>query len=99
MVKHGVVERHNATLTETLHKIKEETKLSWETAISWAINAKNSLLIVFGYSPYQFVFGRNLNLPSAIVNKPPALEGQTLSSIVGKHLVGLYQAREAFIAA
>ena len=40
----GVVERHNATLTETLNKMRENSNLSWETAISWAVNAKNSLL-------------------------------------------------------
>ena len=69
----GIVERHNATLTETLMKMREDTDLSWETAISWAINAKNSLLNVHGFSPYQIVYGRNPNQPSTIVSKPPAL--------------------------
>ncbi|VDI55042.1 integrin-linked kinase-associated serine/threonine phosphatase 2C [Mytilus galloprovincialis] len=75
----GIVERHNATLTETVNKIRESSNLSWETAISWAVNAKNSLVNVYGYSPYQIVFGRNPNLPSTLVNKPPALEGETMS--------------------
>ena len=95
----GIVERHNATLTETLHKIRENSSISWETAISWAVNAKNSLLNVHGFSPYQIVFGRNPNLPSVIVNKPPALEGETISKVMGKHLTGLYEARKAFISA
>ncbi|CAC5407523.1 unnamed protein product [Mytilus coruscus] len=58
----------------------------WETAISWVVNAKNSLVNVYGYSPYQIVFGRNPNLPSTLVNKPPALEGETMSKTTGKHL-------------
>ena len=94
----GIVERHNATLTETLMKMKEDTDLSWETAISWAVNAKNSLLNVHGFSPYQIVYGRNPNLPSVIVNKPPALEGETMCHFMGKHLTGLYSGRKAFIA-
>ncbi|CAG2191494.1 unnamed protein product [Mytilus edulis] len=95
----GVVERHNATLTETINKMRESSNLSWETSVSWAVHAKNSLLNVYGYSPYQIVFGRNPNMPSSIVNKPPALEGTTISNVMGKHLVGLHEARKAFIAA
>ncbi|VDH89490.1 Hypothetical predicted protein [Mytilus galloprovincialis] len=76
----------------------ETSNLSWETAISWAVNAKNSLVNVYGYSPYQIVFGRNPNLPSTLVNKPPALEGETMSKTTGKHLVGLHEARKAFVA-
>ena len=94
----GIVERHNATLTETLNKIRESSNLSWETALSWAVNAKNSLINVYGYSPYQIVFGRNPNLPSTLVNKPPALEGETMSKAMGKHLVGLHEARKAFVS-
>ena len=94
----GVVERHNATLTDTLKKVRESSDLSWETAICWAVNAKNSLLSVHGFSPYQIVYGRNPNLPSTIVNKPPALEGETISKVMGKHLTGLHEARKAFIS-
>ncbi|CAG2196694.1 unnamed protein product [Mytilus edulis] len=94
----GIVERHNATLTETVNKIRESSNLSWETAISWAVNAKNSLVNVYGYSPYQIVFGRNPNRPPTLVNKPPALEGETMSKTMGKHLVGLHEARKAFVA-
>ena len=38
------------------------------------------------------------HLPSTIVNKPPALEGETISKVKGKHLTGLYEARKAFIS-
>ena len=94
----GVVERHNATLTDTLIKMRENSDLSWETAICWAVNAKNSLLSVHGFSPYQIVYGRNPNLPSNIVNKAPALEGETISKVMGKHLTGLHEGRKSFIS-
>ncbi|CAC5421996.1 unnamed protein product [Mytilus coruscus] len=88
----GVVERHNAALTETINKMRESSNLSWETAASWAVHAKNSLLNVYGNSPYQIVFGRNPNMPASIVNKPPALEVTTISNTMGKHLFGLHEA-------
>ncbi|VDI51207.1 Hypothetical predicted protein [Mytilus galloprovincialis] len=84
--------------TDNVNKVRESSNLSWETAISWAVNAKNSLVNVYGYSPYQIVFGRHPNLPSTLVNKPPALEGETMSKTMGKHLVGFHEARKAFVA-
>ena len=93
----GLLERHNMTLTEILLKVKQKHKCSWETALNWALMAKNALHNVYGYSPYQPVFGKNPNLPSVLVDSPPALEGTSISQIVptisqqcmlqGKHLV------------
>ena len=62
----GIVEHHNAILTEIIKKVKENV-ISWETATSWAVNAKNCLVNVHGFSPYQIVYGRNPNLPSNII--------------------------------
>ena len=95
----GLCERHNYILTETLLKIKEEGKCDWETALAWAISAKNSLINVKGFSPYQLVFGRNVSLPSVVTDKPPALEGSTESCTVVEHLTALHSARKAFVAA
>ena len=39
----GLVERHNATLSETLYRIMENKDIDIETALAWAISAKNSL--------------------------------------------------------
>ena len=53
----GLLERHNGVLTEILFKIKKaEFNLDWETALSWALFAKNALHSVHGFSPYQLVF-------------------------------------------
>ena len=48
-------------------------------------------------SPNQLVFGRNLNSPSVINDKPPALEGTTSSEVVAKNLNALHEAWKAFI--
>ena len=70
----GLCERHNQTLTTTLLKIKEDTKCDFDTALAWAVCAKNSLINNNGFSPSQLVFGRNTNLPNFINNKLPAQE-------------------------
>jgi len=95
----GLLERHNQTLTEILLKIKHDKQLDWETAISWALMAKNSLQNVHGYSPYQLVFGRNPNLPSTLIDRPPALEGTTTSDVVRSHINALHSAKESFVKA
>lgn len=78
-----LLERHNRTLTEILLKLRAENDCDWETALNWGLMAKNSLHNVHGFSPYQLVYGRNPNLPSVLTNRPPALEGTTMSALVG----------------
>ena len=95
----GLVERHNQTLTYTMNKIRAEKQCDWETALQWAIMAKNSLSSISGYSAYQLVFGRNPNLPSIFTNMLPALEGTTKSHVIEKHLNTLHASRKAFMEA
>ena len=78
----GIIEHHNVILTEIIKKVKEENIISWEIATSWAVNAKNCLVNVYGFSPYHLVYGRNPNLPSNIINKPPALKNKTISEVM-----------------
>ena len=59
-----ICERHSHILTETVMKTKENVNCSWETALAWAINAKNSLININGFSPYQLVLGCNVSLLS-----------------------------------
>ena len=92
----GLLERHNMTLTEILLKVKRENGCSWQTALDWALMAKNSMVNVYGYSPHQLVFGQNPNLPSVLVDKLPALEGTSVSTRVGQHLATLHASRRAF---
>ena len=55
--------------------------------------------MVYGYSPYQLVFGSNPNLPSVMIDKPPALEGLTASEIFARHLNAPHSGRRAFLQA
>ena len=95
----GVCERHNMTLTEIIKKVKSERNIDYETALAWALMAKNTMSNVTGYSSYQLVFGRNPNLPSIFTDKLPALSGETTSQIVGKHISSLYATRKAYTEA
>ena len=55
-----------------LDKVPEESKCSFEVALAWCTNAKNSLQNVHSFSPFQLSLGQNPELPSVINDKPPA---------------------------
>ena len=93
----GIVERHNAVTENMILKISKDTNCSVESALVWAISAKNALHNNLGYSPNQLVFGRNPNLPSVLNAKPPALHTSTTSQLIADHLNALHVARQAFI--
>ena len=93
----GLVERHNGIIGEVVKKILEEVDCSIEVALCWAVNAKNSLQNIYGYSSYQLVFGKNPTLPSVLTNRLPALEGVTGSKLIADHLNALHQARQEVI--
>ena len=95
----GLCEHHNAILTEILLKIEEDSACDLNTALSWAIMAKNCLHNLNGFSPYQLVYGRNPNLPSVLTDKPPALEGTSISKYVTNQMEALHVSREAFVKA
>ena len=95
----GLLERHNKTLTEIMLKIKMDQNYDWDTTLHWALMAKNTLVNVHGFSPYQLLYGRNPNLPNIINDKLPALEGSTTSQVVAHNIKALYSARKAFTEA
>lgn len=97
----GICERHNAIIGEMSAKVHKSNKCSWKIALMWAVNAKNSLQNVYGYSPCQIVFGRNLSLPTSIDGARPAdlSEGCFVSQTVKENLQAMHQAREEFTRA
>jgi len=97
----GTCERHNAVIKMSVLKIMEDTKCSIDTAVAWAISAKNSLHGHHGYSPNTLVFGRNPNFPSVFTNKLPAMSAEegSLTNIVQENLKAMKKARESFISA
>ena len=95
----GICERHNLLIGEMTQKIIEDVGCSLQTALMWAVHAKNSLINIHGFSPYQLVFGKNPNMPGNSNNKLPALSSETSSEIIATHLNGLRAARHAYIKA
>ena len=93
----GVCERHNQTLTTILLKIKDDIECGFETALAWAVSAKNSLSSNSGFSPAQLDFSRNTSLPNFIRNILPTQEVITKSIDTPSHLTTLHAARKAFI--
>ena len=58
---------------------------------------KNSLINSKGFSSYQLILERNVNLPTVLSDRFPALQGQTKSPTVAERLSSLHLARKAFI--
>ena len=93
----GLVERHNLVISEMLDKVLEDSQCDFDIALSWCVNAKNSLQNVHGFSPFQLAFGTNPSLPAVMHDKPPAYMNESSSDVLRKNLNALHSAREAFI--
>ena len=59
-----------------LNRNLEESINNIDIAVAWAINTKNSLTNVHGFSLYQLAICQNPTLPCAATSKPPALTNQ-----------------------
>ena len=57
---------------QTFLKVRNDTNCNWETALAWAISAKNCFININGFSPHQIVLGRKINLPLIYNDKPSA---------------------------
>ena len=95
----GVCERHNGLIGEMTEKVYQDVKCPLPIALMWATHAKNALINISGFSPYQLVFGMNPNVPGVTSSNLPALEGKSPSETVVTHLNSLQKAREAYIKA
>ena len=92
----GLVERHHALLARNVSKIIEDTGCRVETALAWAVNAKNILSNVGGFSPYQMVLGQNPEVPTldSPYENPTVLEHESPSERVAEHISAMYSARK-----
>ena len=96
----GVNERNHALADNILRQVvRDYPDMSLETAIAWACSAKNSLSNVYGYSPFQLVFGKNPRIPNVINDPPPSWAIKPQSKALVKNLEALHATREAFIKA
>ena len=93
----GLVERHHALLSSSVEKIIEDTGCSIETALAWAVHAKNSLSNINGFSPYQLLLGKNpvtVSLDDPYIS-PLTVEDESPSEKVAEHIKSIYAARHA----
>ena len=95
----GICERHNLLIGEMTEKIIDDVGCSIDVALMWAVHAKNSLINIFGFSPYQLVLGRNPNILGNSTNKLPAMSEHTSCQIVADHLNSIRMSRQAYIQA
>ena len=96
----GICERNHTVIDDMVYKIKaEQPDLDLEIAVAWAVNAKNCLQMVGGFSPYQLVYGRNPRLPGIMDDDLPALEGTSSEEVIARHLNASLSARKAFVSA
>ena len=77
-----IVERNNQTIERSMDKIIEDTHCDVELALCWSVNAKNSLMNVAGFSPFQLVLGMNPRLPSCLTDHVPAITQKTTSQAI-----------------
>ena len=97
-VGRSLVERHNFVLSDMLDKILHDNNCDFDLAVARAVNAKNSLSNIHGFSPYQLAIGTNPKLPSLHTAKAPAITTTPANKIITRNLQALHKAREAFIA-
>ena len=95
----GICERHNLLVAEMTEKIREDVGCSLNVALMWAVHAKNSLINIHGFSPYQLVLGKNPTVPGNSNNRLLAMTSETSSKIIADHLNSLRSARHAYIKA
>lgn len=92
----GIVERHHTLIARNVQKIQEETNCRVETALAWAINSKNAMSNINGFSPYQLVLGQNPKVPDLDdpYAPPTILNSTTPSEKVAEHMKAIYSARK-----
>ena len=92
----GITERHNVILGNMINKLLFDKSNNYpiNVIVAWAVSALHNC---YGFSPNQLVFGKNLNYPSILVDKTPALEGKTSSELIANNLNVMHAVRQAFI--
>ena len=65
----NLVEKHNVVLSEMLDKVIDVIDCDINLAVSWCVNAKNSLHNLSDFAPYQLILGTNPKLPFTLTEK------------------------------
>ncbi len=96
--QNGLCEKNHATVDNILVALAQDyPKTPLETLLLWALVAKNSMLMVQGFSPYQIMFGKNPKLPNIITDPLPTWNNEDISGALKKHIDSMKATREAFV--
>ena len=94
----GLCEKNHETNDNILGAIvRDYPDLDLRSALPWACTAKNSLSNVYGFSPFQIVFGKNPRLPSILNDPPPAWEVKPMSKQLQQNIKLINKTREEFV--
>ena len=95
--QNGVNERNHAVNDVVLTSIlRDNPDMKLEIALAWAVNAKNTMSNVHGYSPYLLVYGRLPRLPNILYDPPPCWEQPEHSKVLIETLEAIKSARIGF---
>ena len=94
----GLCERNHYLVDSILLRILIDfPEMDLETALAWACVAKNSLSTVYGFSPFQLVYGRIPSIPNIIDEPPNVIEIKSHSKALEDQLKAMHECRAAFI--
>ena len=82
-------------MTETFLRVRDDNNCQSDIALAWTLNANFFFTNASGFSPHQLVFGKNVNLPSAIKDQLAADYSTNL--LIIEHLKALHSAQESFM--
>ena len=93
----GICERNHAVVDRMMAKMMAaDPSLTDQSALDYALHARNMETNNKGFSPFQIVYGENPRIPGIITSNPPSLSSNFESEDVRKHILRVQTAREAF---
>ena len=94
----GICEKNHHLSDSILENVNRDfPEIDLEQAVAWSCAAKNSLTTVYGFSPFQLVFGRQPNLPNILEEPPNTLEEKSVSKALEDNMTAMHACRTAFV--
>ena len=84
-------------MSDIFSKNLEDVSCEPEVALAWRVSAKNPLQNNCRFTPGQSVFLFDVNTPSPLIDKLPALEPTTSTDIIRSNKNALHNERKNFI--
>ena len=98
--QNGLAEKNHALCDNILQQVVVDyPELDLDTALAWSCYAKNILSNIYGFSPYELVFGRKPHMVDILEAPPTALEVRTHCQVFQDNMNAMTAAKAAFIKA